>query len=55
MGGNTELGVAYELPLTERQDIMKDRWTVDGIIRHQFMGLLLRGRSDSGGRSSGMV
>ena len=32
--GNTEVGVAYELPLTDRQDIMKDRWTVDWIIRY---------------------
>jgi hypothetical protein len=32
--GNTEIGVAYELPLTDRQDIMKDRWTVDWIIRY---------------------
>jgi hypothetical protein len=33
-GGNTEVGVAYELPLTDRQDIMKDRWTLDWIIRY---------------------
>ena len=32
--GNTEIGVAYELPLTDRQDIMKDRWTIDWILRY---------------------
>ena len=32
--GNMEIGVAYELPLTDRQDIMRDRWTFDWILRY---------------------
>jgi hypothetical protein len=32
--GNTEIGVAWEVPLTDRQDIMEDRLTVDWILRY---------------------
>ena len=32
--GNTELGVAFEFPLTERRDILDNRLTVDWIIRY---------------------
>lgn len=32
--GNTEIGIAYEYPLTERRDIIDDRLTVDWIIRY---------------------
>lgn len=32
--GNTELGVAFEFPLTERRDIIDNRLTVDWIIRY---------------------
>ena len=32
--GNMELGVAWEAPMTDRQDILKDRLTVDWIIRY---------------------
>ncbi len=31
---NRELGVAYEFPLTERRDVLRDRVTVDWIIRY---------------------
>lgn len=30
----TEIGIAWELPLTDREDIMKDRFTFDWIIRY---------------------
>jgi hypothetical protein len=33
-GGNTEIGVAWEAPMSNRQDIMNDRLTVDWIIRY---------------------
>ena len=29
-----EVGVAWEAPITEREDIMKDRWTLDVILRY---------------------
>jgi len=32
--GNTEIGVAWEAPLTDRQDILEHRLTVDWIIRY---------------------
>jgi len=32
--GNTEIGVAWEVPVSDRRDIMKDRLTVDWIIRY---------------------
>ncbi|MEZ6043058.1 MAG: hypothetical protein R3C20_21370 [Planctomycetaceae bacterium] len=32
--GNTEVGVAWEAPLTDRRDIFDDRLTVDWIIRY---------------------
>lgn len=32
--GNMEVGVAYEVPLTEREDILDNRLTVDWIIRY---------------------
>jgi len=32
--GNTEIGVAYEFPLTEREDILDNRLTVDWIVRY---------------------
>jgi hypothetical protein len=31
---NMELGMAYEFPLTSFEDIIKDRWTFDAIIRY---------------------
>src|SRR5262249_42638377 len=30
----SELGIAYELPLTEQKDLMQDRITVDYILRY---------------------
>lgn len=30
---NTEIGVAWEMPLTDREDILKDRFTFDWILR----------------------
>ena len=32
--GNMEIGVAWELPATDRQDILEDRLTVDWILRY---------------------
>ncbi len=32
--GNMELGIAWEVPASDRQDIMRDRLTVDWIIRY---------------------
>lgn len=32
--GNTEIGVAWEAPMSDRRDIMKDRLTVDWILRY---------------------
>lgn len=32
--GNMEIGVAWEVPATDRQDILKDRLTVDWILRY---------------------
>ena len=32
--GNTEIGVAWETPVSDRRDIMKDRLTVDWILRY---------------------
>jgi hypothetical protein len=32
--GNLELGLAYEVPLTERQDILENRFTLDCILRY---------------------
>ncbi|MFN8708839.1 MAG: hypothetical protein ACK50J_19330, partial [Planctomyces sp.] len=32
--GNTEIGAAWEVPLTDREDILKDRFTVDYIFRY---------------------
>ena len=32
--GNTELGVAWELPLTERRDVLENRITFDWILRY---------------------
>lgn len=32
--GNTEIGIAWEMPLTDRRDILKDRFTFDWIIRY---------------------
>ncbi|WP_404310236.1 hypothetical protein [Neorhodopirellula lusitana] len=32
--GNVEAGMAYEFPLTDFEDIMKDRWTFDMIFRY---------------------
>lgn len=31
---NTEIGFAYEVPLTDRRDILKDRYTIDWIFRY---------------------
>jgi hypothetical protein len=31
---NTELGIAYEFPLTERKGLLEDRLTVDLIFRY---------------------
>ena len=32
--GHTELGVAWELPLTERRDVLENRITFDWILRY---------------------
>ncbi len=32
--GNTEIGVAWEVPLTDRRDILEDRFTFDWIFRY---------------------
>ena len=32
--GNTEIGIAWEAPLTDRRDVLEDRLTVDWIIRY---------------------
>ncbi|MAT68513.1 MAG: hypothetical protein CMJ58_03220 [Planctomycetaceae bacterium] len=32
--GNLEFGVAWELPLTERRDVLENRLTVDAILRY---------------------
>ncbi|WP_173403150.1 hypothetical protein [Rhodopirellula sallentina] len=31
---NMELGMAYEFPLTDFEDIIRDRWTFDAIVRY---------------------
>jgi hypothetical protein len=31
---NSEIGVAFEFPLTEREDIIDNRLTVDWIVRY---------------------
>ncbi|MCA9187125.1 MAG: hypothetical protein R3E01_09535 [Pirellulaceae bacterium] len=33
-GNHMELGVAWELPLTERRDVLDNRLTVDMILRY---------------------
>ncbi len=32
--GNTEIGIAWEVPVSARRDIMQDRLTIDWILRY---------------------